>query len=227
MQCANFHNLVCENLNCKKCWTCMALPMCFCPKKEVQEIRDSLRRRTKEKEYDDVIVKYVKRWPLEQQRYLDYAQQEKLIMGQIKAYTKEVLEGKSVLDIGCGMGVFLEICSSLKTVAIGVDHPESDFRPIHINRGLPVIYHDCRKTPWPFSSLSFDIVRCVATITFLQPENFSSVLKEMIRIARQKILIIANKGALWESSKHLLHPVDGWELTDRGEVMIWRRNDSQ
>ena len=225
MQCANFHNLVCENLNCKKCWTCMALPMCFCPKKEVQEIRDSLRRRTKEKEYDDVIVKYVKRWPPEQQRYLDYAQQEKLIMGQIKAYTKEVLEGKSVLDIGCGMGVFLEICSSLKTVAIGVDHPESDFRPIHINRGLPVIYHDCRKTPWPFPSLSFDIVRCVATITFLQPENFSSVLKEMARIARQKILIIANKGPTWDKGKPLLTTPDGWELVrDEGVLMTWRRN---
>lgn len=61
----------------------------------------------------------------------------------------------------------------------------------------------------------------------IDTSKLSAVLKEMIRIARQKILIIANKGALWESSKHLLQPVDGWELTDRGEVMIWRRNDSQ
>lgn len=224
MQCANFHNLKCDNLNCKRCWTCIALPVCFCPNKEIKKIQKCLQEPLKD-EYDEAIIDYIKRWPSEQHRYLNRQHQKELIMSQIKDYTKEVLEGWSALDIGCGMGVFLEICREHEALAIGVDIPESDFTPIHVSRRLPIVYHDCRQFPWPFPSLSFDIVRCVATITFLQPENFSSALQEMARIARQKIVIIANRGPVWENGKsHLVTP-KGWEL-EKGEgvVRVWRRN---
>lgn len=224
MQCANFHNLKCDNLNCKRCWTCMALPVCFCPNPEVRNIYRCLQMPLGPY-YDETIVKYIKSWPSEQHRYLDKKMQEKLIKEQIRLYTEEILAKKSVLDVGCGMGIFLEVCESMGALAIGVDIPDSAFTPIHKSRWLPVVYHDCRKFPWPFPTESFDVVRCVATITFLQPENFSFALQEMARIARQKIVIIANRGPVWENGKsHLVTP-KGWEL-EKGEgvVRVWRRN---
>jgi SAM-dependent methyltransferase len=202
----------------------MALPVCFCPNTKVKKIQQCLQKALGP-HYDETIMKYIKSWPPEQHRYLNKDHQENLIKEQIRLYTEEILEGKSVLDIGCGMGVFLEICRSIRTLAIGVDIPESDFTPVHVSRGLPVVYHDCRQFPWPFPTKSFDIVRCVATITFLQPENFSYALQEMARIARQKILIIANKGPTWDKGKPFLTTPEGWELVrDEGTLMTWRRN---
>jgi len=64
-------------------------------------------------------------------------------------------------------------------------------------------------------------LRYVATITFLQPENFSFALQEIAIIALQKILIIANKRATWNKDKPLLTTPVGWTVKDEG---IWRRN---
>lgn len=88
------------------------------------------------------------------------------------------LEGKEILDAGCGVGAFSEPLVTQNTV-YGVDFSEKSLE-FAANRGLITMSEDL--TALPFDKDKFDLVLCIGVIQLI--EQYVSVIKELARVTK-------------------------------------------
>lgn len=91
---------------------------------------------------------------------------------------KYMSESKSILDIGCGEGRFIEKDSKR---IIGIDRNENSI-DICLNKGLNVQVGIV--TELPFKNQSFDAVHCSHVIEHLYPDEAHKLLSEMNRVLK-------------------------------------------
>lgn len=85
-----------------------------------------------------------------------------------------------VLDVGCGVGLLLELLKSKNIKAIGVDVSSSGLKK-SVEKGLDVREHDIEHEPLPFENNLFAHVTCLEVMEHLHhPEQ---VLKECVRVS--------------------------------------------
>jgi len=113
----------------------------------------------------------------------------------------EALDTETTFDIlelsagGCGGAEVAKHFGNTYTATDFLAGRGSVYAPIHRALGLNVIDFDGSTTPYSFSDNSFDVVACFQAIdAYGFEEEYATFIDEMIRIARQKVVIIFNPG---------------------------------
>jgi ubiquinone/menaquinone biosynthesis C-methylase UbiE len=107
---------------------------------------------------------------------------------RVKLFAEKIPEEvKSLLDVGCGNGLFLHHVESIRDVAClrlcGVDRSQTALKHVHTEKYLSSI--DCL----PFNDNEFDIVTSLEVIEHLPSIIYYDALKEICRVARKYVLI--------------------------------------
>lgn len=92
---------------------------------------------------------------------------------------------KSVLDIGCGNGAFVNNLSAKKKIVriVGVDISQTALTFVNVEKILGSI------TEIPVELNSFDLVTCNEVLEHISPKNYSLALSELMRVSRKYIII--------------------------------------
>lgn len=89
------------------------------------------------------------------------------------------VQGKRVLEVGCGTGLVLEPLSKIASSAVGIDLSEGMLQKAR-ERGLTV--HQASATALPFSDGSFDTVVSFKVLAHI--EEIRQALSEAVRVTR-------------------------------------------
>jgi len=104
--------------------------------------------------------------------------------------TKAIKEKKpaSILDVGGARGY---ICKHLEAelgiLAVCMDISDHCF---HTRATDNFVFHDARKTPWPFKDKEFDLCVSMSFMEHLTEEEIPTVMKEMARVSNRAYLTI-------------------------------------
>lgn len=137
------------------------------------------------------------------------------------------VDGKRVLDAGCGEGRFCRRLAKRGAITLGFDPIPELLSAASTRSGNAYVL--ARAEQIPLQSDSFDIV--VSYLTLLDIEGFRSAIQEMVRVLRPGgSLVVANQNAFvttnmsgWHKSptgERLHFPVDRY-LEERGEWTQW------
>jgi SAM-dependent methyltransferase len=105
--------------------------------------------------------------------------------GRLHALQHVVNTSKSVLDVGCGIGLDHQPLSNL--AYLGVDVTPKFTREARRN-GVPCVQASALQLP--FKDGSFDTVYCRNLLLHLPPEHVMLVLDEMLRVARNRVVTV-------------------------------------
>jgi len=105
-------------------------------------------------------------------------------------------QGKRLLDVGCGSGLWLRAAADLGAVTSGVDISQVALDAC--KRVLPLAKFHCGPAEnLPFTDGEFDFISCLGALEhFLEPQK---ALSEMIRVAKPEalfLLLVPNSGFL-------------------------------
>ena len=104
-----------------------------------------------------------------------------------------------ILDIGAGLGFFLETCARWGISATGLEGSEYAIRRAQERcAGLDIRLHDLA-APWPFDKETFGAVLLNQTIEHLEPELVRRSLGEAWRVLLPEGVLIVNSPCYWNS----------------------------
>lgn len=96
-------------------------------------------------------------------------------------------EARSLLDVGCGSGIFLNYLAASKRETLsriaGVDLSAEALKSVKCEK------HQCEITQIPFEDQSFDVVTALEVLEHVIAPEFNLALAEIKRIAKNHILI--------------------------------------
>lgn len=112
------------------------------------------------------------------------------------------LKGERILDVGCGTGLALSVVQAFFPYRIckGVE-PADDARPYWDARGLDV--EVASATDLPFAEGSFDTVYSSHVVEHIHDD--SRAVREILRVARQRAIIVVPDGDVQAKSFGSLH----------------------
>jgi len=116
-----------------------------------------------------------------------WAEYRKDIEKREKTYYKEVIslipsDVKSILDIGCGEGTFLNMLED-KISTVGLDVSRTALRYVKKQK----VQGDIANLP--FKSRSFDLVTCLEVLEHLKQDAFINGISEIKRVAKKYIIV--------------------------------------
>lgn len=112
-----------------------------------------------------------------------------------------IAQGQSVLDLGCGRGIFLEHLRQTKQVyGVGVDNDPHKITGC-IKRGVPVFQGDIVALLQEFHDASFDWVVCSRTLQELNEPG--AIIDESLRVGRKVGIGFINHG-YWSNRLSML-----------------------
>lgn len=116
-------------------------------------------------------------------------------------------EPGKILDIGAGMGCFVECCLKFGIECVGIEG--SEFAVEHARqRGVELVHLVLEKgTELPFNNGVFSLVVSNQTAHHLHPDVAMDMFRESFRVLREGGIFIAYEGSLYnkEERKHSSH----------------------
>lgn len=116
-------------------------------------------------------------------------------------------EPGKILDIGAGLGYFVECCLKFGIECVGIEG--SEFAIEHAGqRGVELVHLVLEKgTEWPFDDGAFSLVVSNQTAHHLYPDVAMSMFRESFRVLRAGGILIAYEGSIYnkEERKHSSH----------------------
>lgn len=134
-------------------------------------------------------------------------------------------KGKSILDLSCGNGTFLEVMRFLGHDIMGTD---VQYFECLESQEIPYIAHNGNDLPYPFKNKSYDLVTNIGSITFLEID-WNKVLDEMFRISKNTVFVLANSGPILNANRDILSNYNhkGWvNVFDNGLAYKWKYCES-
>ena len=146
-----------------------------------------------------------------------------------------VRSGDTILDVACGLGEWLYICSGAGALVYGVDLSERAIATCKKN--MPGgEFHAVPAEKLPFNSMKFDLVSCLGSLEHFVEPVIS--LQEMVRVANEdaKFLILVPNadfltrklglfgGTYQKDAKEVVRTLEEWEgLFEQAGLHITRK----
>ncbi len=128
---------------------------------------------------------------------------------QMAAYRKalEYIEGRRVLEIGCGEGVGASVLAEKAASVVAVDYSEEALKAARKKHGANHIeFRKMRVPPIEFADSSLDAVVCFQMIEHLEkPEELISEIKRVVREDAPAMLATVNKEETPSPNPYHLH----------------------
>jgi ubiquinone/menaquinone biosynthesis C-methylase UbiE len=116
-------------------------------------------------------------------------------------------QAKSVLDVACGTGRFVDLYKELGIVAQGVE-VSKDMADIATKKGMKVYCWDFFESEF---YLKYDVVLAIRFLNWLDPLAMSEALHRMSRINSKHIIVsITTSDEAFVSSKRAYIPTEEW-----------------
>ncbi len=141
----------------------------------------------------------------------------------LRLFRKLAIErGSRILDVACGTGGWLKVCSDNGTIVSGVDLSDNAIRVCRESMPLGDFHAQPAET-LPFGDGQFDTVTCLGSLEhFVDPVNS---LKEMVRVAKPNatfVILVPNKdfltrklglfgGTYQVDAKEVVRTLEEWE----------------
>lgn len=107
----------------------------------------------------------------------------------------QINNGDHLLDIGCGMGFFLEVARELSSTAKGVEISRYACSHCRQKLGLDVYCGDLKAAPFPAES--FDVITAFDVLEHLTgPKSFLERVRRILKVKGQFIVLVPNYGSL-------------------------------
>lgn len=119
-----------------------------------------------------------------------------------------IREGKPglILDIGCGLGFFVECCYKFGVPCIGLEGSEYAVQAAKQREPNLDIRHHYLENPFPFEDETFSIVMCNQIIEHLTKEAAKHALRESYRVLSEGGTIIVYSPSIY-NKKEAMHPI--------------------
>ncbi|MEE9504780.1 MAG: class I SAM-dependent methyltransferase [Thermodesulfobacteriota bacterium] len=119
-----------------------------------------------------------------------------------------IREGKPgpILDIGCGLGFFVECCYKFGISCIGLEGSEYAVQAARKREPNLDMRHHYLENPFPFEDGTFSIVMCNQIIEHLNKEVARKVLRESYRVLSEGGTLIIYSPSIY-NKKEAMHPI--------------------
>lgn len=122
----------------------------------------------------------------------DYFEERGSLFPKVKALfyglvTKLFLAPDRLLDVGCARGEFVQVVSFLGVESYGVDVSAVPLEQLPDSIRERCYTADAADLPFPDDF--FDVVTSFATLEHIPAENTAPVIKEIARVARERVLL--------------------------------------
>lgn len=111
-----------------------------------------------------------------------------------------------ILDIGCGLGFFVECCYKFGVPCIGLEGSEHAVQAVKQRESNLDIRHHNLENPFPFENGTFSIVMCNQIIEHLTKEVAKHTLRESYRVLSNGGTIIIYSPSIY-NKKEAMHPI--------------------
>ena len=168
--------------------------------------------------------KYIERLGVDKNRRGGYHESD---WRRVEYISSLLPEAKSVLDIGIGNGVFLNLLMSLNRFQriLGIDiRRHSKFTMLFESQLYQIMYASV--TNLPFANKSIDVVTCMEVLEHLDKQSFLAALHELRRVSRFLVVTVPYNEAEPRPSYHKLRFTDSDLMTyfPHGEFIILRKS---
>jgi ubiquinone/menaquinone biosynthesis C-methylase UbiE len=101
-------------------------------------------------------------------------------------------EGGSILDVGCGTGIHLEMYRRFECSLYGIDSSASMLELARVRLGESADLRQANATEMPYGADFFDLVLCMLALHEMDEDVRKGVLREIKRVVKQngRILLI-------------------------------------
>ena len=110
-----------------------------------------------------------------------------------------------ILDIGCGLGLFVECCYKFGIPCIGLEGSEYAVQAVKKREPNLDIRHHYLEDPFPFEDETFSMVMCNQVIEHLTKETARSALRESYRVLSEGGTIIVYSPSIY-NLKQVMDP---------------------
>lgn len=137
----------------------------------------------------------------------------------VASYLPEYMAGgKSVLDVSCGAGVFLEIMRYFGNEIHGTC---TNMFSMKASQEVPYTRWDSRNLPLPFADESYDLVSCFGSLK-QYGDTRALIFRDLFRMARETVIVDVNSSeSKRKFSGFLTSPPEGWKYEQLGAV-TWK-----
>ena len=97
-------------------------------------------------------------------------------------YLCRMLPADFILDVGCGLGQFLELCGRYNIGSVGIDGSDISVKECK-RRGVTVILSNL-EWPFPFKDETFDAISCNQVVEHIRFDKQDSLLEECYRVLK-------------------------------------------
>jgi len=111
-----------------------------------------------------------------------------------------------ILDIGCGLGFFVECCYKFGIPCIGLEGSEYALQAARKREPNLDVRHHYLENPFPFKDGTFSIVMCNQVIEHLHKEVARKVLRESYRVLSEGGTIIMYSPSIY-NKKEAMQPI--------------------
>jgi ubiquinone/menaquinone biosynthesis C-methylase UbiE len=165
------------------------------------------------KTFDKMAPKYEKHY---------YGSQSRLMYKKV-ALKIEKFKNESILDLGCGKGLFLEIIKDYKSKLYGADiSPEMiKYAQERVGNYVELKVADSENLPW--GDNTFDIIVCI--LSFHHYSNPEKSLEEMKRVLKNNGHINIAELYLPEPLRYLTNLYMRSKFNRTGDVKVYSKNE--
>jgi 2-polyprenyl-3-methyl-5-hydroxy-6-metoxy-1,4-benzoquinol methylase len=174
---------------------------------------------TKELEFKvKLFLRNIAREPLVKKALPDFLFERYFFDSKQILYHLSARNRASILDIGCGVGVFSRLLKYMGFQVTAIEHPSvsCSIKDDLKEKEIPLIALDIEHDPLPFPEKSFDAILLLHVIEHLQPTSVVGLLNECSRVLRDGGLLFLetpNQATLYNRlrllfGKSIYSPID-------------------
>lgn len=166
---------------------------------------------------DDKFVERYLEWFATRAGAFAFAQEKRLLEAMVSGWPRR---GHSLLEVGCGPGLFLEVLWEAGFEVSGLDASAAMLKAARSRLGQRADFHLGRAEHLPFEDKEYDFVVLITVLEFC--DDPAEALAEAVRVARKGVLVgLLNRYSIYRLTHGIHWPGSRSSMLRRGCWQSW------